>query len=381
VSRRVVITIPHLAPWGTEAQTLLLARALVEGGWTVRVCCFYGHDAGVLAAFRGVGAEVIEFGLRREDGLIRLLRRLRAELARERADVLHVQYLTPGLPALVAGRLAGVPRIYATVHQTGTGYGLRERFLMRAGTALCSTVFCVSGAVEESWFGSRSLLTEAMTSRPPRHCTLYNALAPEAGAAPAAGCAAVSRAACGLAGSTVVGVVGRLTPEKGHETLVAALPAIVACHPGARLLVVGSGPEESRLRAQAEALGVAAAVTWTGWRAPAELAALRAAMTVAVVPSTREGFGLAAAEAAAAGLPVVATAVGGLPEVVADGVTGLLVPAGDAGALARAIVRLLDDEGLRRRLGAGGRRLVAERFSYERYARLVGGVYNPGARG
>ncbi len=381
VRARVTITIPHLAPWGTEAQTLLLARALVAGGWGVRVCCFYGHDASVVGAFRSIGAEVALFGLRREDGLARLLRRLRAELAGERPDVLHVQYLTPGLPAVLAGRIARVPRVFATVHHAGTGYGLRERFLMRAGGRLCSAVFCVSRAVEESWFGSSVLLDEGLASRLPRHGTLYNALPPGSGSGFTGAVTQQSRNALGLEARKVIGVVGRLTREKGFETLLAAMPAIVARHPGVMLLVVGSGPEEARLRSQAAALGIAGAVTWAGLRPPDSLAALRSTMDVVVVPSISEGFGLAAAEASAAGLPVVASAVGGLPEVVETGVTGLLVPPSDAGALAGAVSRLLDDENLRRLLGEQGRRRVAGLFSYERYAQLVSAIYNPGGRG
>jgi glycosyltransferase involved in cell wall biosynthesis len=376
VSGRVLITIPHLAPWGTEAQTLLLARALVEGGREVRVCCFYGHDAGVVGEFREAGVAVSLLGLRREQGLAPLLRRLAAEISRERPDVLHAQYLTPGLPALLAGRWSRVPRVFATVHHCGAGFGARERLLMRVAAGLSATVFCVSRAVERSWFGSSTLFEAGMGRRPPRHCTLYNALAPAPAGAAAGGGQRALLAALGLGERGVVGVVGRLSREKGHDTLLAALPAIAARHPGAQLLVVGSGPEEARLRLRADALGVAGSVVWAGWRSRVELQALRGAMDVAVVPSTSEGFGLSAAEAAAAGLPVVATAVGGLPEVVDHGVTGLLVPAGDPAALAAAIGRLLEDEALRRSFGAAGRRVAAERFSYARYAGLVSAVYN-----
>jgi glycosyltransferase involved in cell wall biosynthesis len=124
--------------------------------------------------------------------------------------------------------------------------------------------------------------------------------------------------------------VGRLVPEKGFDVLIQA-----AAEAGVRVELVGSGDQEQELRALAARVG--AEVTFLGALAPAELAARYAAARVIAVPSRREGFGLVAAEAAAAGRAVIASAVGGLPSIVLEGVNGALVPAGDVGALARAL--------------------------------------------
>lgn len=366
---RVVVTIPHLAPWGTEAQTIQLVRALAGGGWAVTVCCFYGHEPGTVAALEEAGAAPVLFGMRREQGLGRLLARVRREVARVRPDVLHVQYLTPGLPPVLAGRLERVRTVFATVHHSGSGHGLRERLLLRAAARLSTACFCVSRAVEESWFGSSALFDPAAAGPPPRHATVYNAVR-EAQGTPGQleRLGGEACAALGLSGKRVVGAVGRLTREKGHETLLRALPAVLEAAPDAVLLVVGSGPEEGALRQLAVELGVAGNVVWAGWRPPRELPGIYAALAVAVVPSISEGFGLAAAEASAHGRPVVASCAGGLREVVEDGVSGILAAPGDAGALAAAISRLLGDPALARRLGEGGRSRVAGLFSVERFA-------------
>jgi glycosyltransferase involved in cell wall biosynthesis len=161
---------------------------------------------------------------------------------------------------------------------------------------------------------------------------------------------------------------GRLSPEKGVLELVEAAR-------GMNLVVAGDGPLRDRVP-QAR-----------GFVPPDELATLYARAAVVVCPSHREGFGVACLEAMAHGRPVVASAVGGLLDLVVDGETGLLVPPGDVAALRAAIERLLGDRELRRRLGEAGRLRAAERFSWdvvtrqtvELYARYAG--KNPGRSG
>jgi glycosyltransferase involved in cell wall biosynthesis len=159
----------------------------------------------------------------------------------------------------------------------------------------------------------------------------------------------------------VIGVVAQLIESKGHADLLRALPAVIAAEPGTRLACFGRGPLEARLRHQAAALGIADRVVFAGFRA--DLPRLLGALDLVVHPATAEGLGVALLEAAAARRPIVATAAGGVPEIVRDGETGLLVPPRDAVALARAIVRLLGDSALARSLGDAARDHVAARFS------------------
>ena len=174
----------------------------------------------------------------------------------------------------------------------------------------------------------------------------------------------------------IIGVVARLEPEKGHRHLIAAMPAILAAAPDAWLVIVGEGSEADALKAQAAALGTATArrVIFTGRRE--DISAVTADLTVAVVPSLREAQGISILEAMARRRPVVATEVGGIPEVITDGVDGLLVPPADPAGLAMAIGSLLRDPRLRERLGEAGYRTVAERFSIDAQVRRIESVYD-----
>jgi glycosyltransferase involved in cell wall biosynthesis len=176
----------------------------------------------------------------------------------------------------------------------------------------------------------------------------------------------------------IVGVVARLEPEKGHPTLLEAWRTIAAAVPDATLLVVGEGSQRAALEALAADLGVADRVVFTGRRD--DVPAVTAALDVAVLPSYREALGLTVLEAMALSRPVVASNVGGIPEMIEDGVTGLLVPPRDAGALAAAILRLLRDHPLADTLGRAGHDLVHESFCIELMVAAVEQIYDDGAR-
>jgi glycosyltransferase involved in cell wall biosynthesis len=180
------------------------------------------------------------------------------------------------------------------------------------------------------------------------------------------------------ADAPIVGVVARLEPEKGHPTLLEAWPAVRTAVPDARLLIVGEGSQRELLEVQAASLGLldgaAPAVVFTGRRD--DVPAVTAALDVAVLPSYREAQGLSILEAMALSRPVVASAVGGIPEMIDDGRTGLLVPPKDATALAGALTRLLRDPAEAERLGRAGHDLVHERFCVEQMVRAVETIYD-----
>jgi glycosyltransferase involved in cell wall biosynthesis len=214
------------------------------------------------------------------------------------------------------------------------------------------------------------------------------------------------------ADAPIVGVVARLEPEKGHPTLLDAWPAVIEAVPNAQLLVVGEGSQRDLLEAQAASLGLVGArarsagaafparesdahpritgmpqlasfsgardgapsVTFTGRRD--DVPAVTAALDVAVLPSYREAQGLSILEAMALSRPVVASAVGGIPEMIDDGRTGLLVPPREPAALAVAITRLLTDQAFAARIGRAGHDLVHERFCVEQMVRAVETIYD-----
>ena len=163
------------------------------------------------------------------------------------------------------------------------------------------------------------------------------------------------------ADALLLGVVGHLDVRKGQRDFLAAAARIAPDFSGARFLLVGDGGDAPALRDLAATLGIAERVIFAGFRT--DVPAVLAALDVFVMPSHAEGLCTAAVEAMMAGLPVVATSAGGLPEVVEDGQTGLLVPPGAPEALAGAAAKLLADADLRRRLGERGRQRALERFS------------------
>jgi glycosyltransferase involved in cell wall biosynthesis len=175
----------------------------------------------------------------------------------------------------------------------------------------------------------------------------------------------------------IVGVVARLEAEKGHRTLIDAWPDVLAAVPNAWLLVIGEGSERDALEAQAASLGVSERVVFTGRRE--DVPAVTAALDVAVLPSYREAQGLSVLEAMALSRPVVASNVGGIPEMIEDGVTGLLVPPNDCSALATAIVKLLTDHPYADMIAKRGHDLVHDRFCVELMVNSIESLYDEAA--
>ncbi|MBC8031408.1 MAG: glycosyltransferase family 4 protein [Pyrinomonadaceae bacterium] len=171
--------------------------------------------------------------------------------------------------------------------------------------------------------------------------------------------------------------VGRLSREKGHIDLLAAFKHLLEAHPdiSAKLIIVGDGPERGRLGAAARADRLAGRVVFTG-QISGDIQPYYAAADVFALPSHSEGSPNVLLEAMAANLPIVATAVGGVPEMVEDNESALLVPAGDMRAMAAAIKRVLDDEQLALRLTANASRLAAERYPPLAYARSLIEIYS-----
>jgi glycosyltransferase involved in cell wall biosynthesis len=180
------------------------------------------------------------------------------------------------------------------------------------------------------------------------------------------------------ADAEIVGAVGRLELEKGHPTLLEAWPLVLERVPCAYLLIVGEGSRLDALHQIARDHGVERHVIFTGRRD--DIPAVTAAFDVAVLPSYREAQGLTILEAMALSRPVVASDVGGIPEMIEDGVNGLLVPPHDPPALADAIVRLLTDHPLADMIGRAGHDTVHDRFCVQLMVNAVQALYDEGAR-
>lgn len=285
-----------------------------------------------------------------------MVRRLAAALAPLAPDIVHTHLLHADLYGISAAHVLRPggrrPRVVSSRHNDDD---FRRRASLRALNRRLwrwtDRGIAISDAV-------RRFCIEVEGARPDQIETIHYGLQP-----PGADIETLRRAAragLGLApDEVIVGFVGRLIPQKGLTIALAAFASIVRAHPQARLVIVGDGPERAALERQAQPLGQQ--VRFLGWRDDA--AALMPAFDVFVMPSLWEGFGLVLLEAMAACLPVVASAVSAIPEVVADGETGLLAPARDVPALARQLEVLLGDATLRRHMGLLGRDRLETHFS------------------
>jgi glycosyltransferase involved in cell wall biosynthesis len=175
------------------------------------------------------------------------------------------------------------------------------------------------------------------------------------------------------ADARVIGAIAQLIPRKGHATLLRAFAEVVRRELDVWLVIFGRGPREAALRRWAAELSVAERVVFAGHRD--DLPTLLPGLDVLVHAAAREGLGVAVLEAMAAGVPVVASRVGGVPDIIDDGITGLLVSPGDSAAIASAVERLLGDAALRRSLAERGRQRVETAYSIARMARAYHSLY------
>lgn len=172
-----------------------------------------------------------------------------------------------------------------------------------------------------------------------------------------------------------VGAVARLSPEKGFEHLLRAVAALDTRGVTVDVLLAGDGPSRPALEALAAELRIAERVAFAGEVAHDEVPGVLQRLDVFAMPSTWEGFGVGALEASAMELPVVASDIHGIPDVVVDGETGILVPARDTGAIASAIARLAGDPTVRRAMGAAGRAFVERHYRWQDNAALMEALY------
>jgi glycosyltransferase involved in cell wall biosynthesis len=287
-------------------------------------------------------------------------RRLASLLARERCAMVHFHTARAHAMAAFLGAARGTQRVVTR----------RMDYLLRGGWYTRRLYNHEVQAVVAISEGVRAALIASGVD-PARIVVVPSGVEPDAFAVDAVARAA-ARARYGLADDVCALVaVGALETRKGHAVLLDALAALR--DPRVRLLCAGEGGERDALVARTAALGLGDVVDWLG--RVDDVAGVLAAADVAVMPSRQEGLGVAVLEAMAAGLPVIASRVGGLPEAVVDRETGLLVPPADTETLAAAIARLAADAAARARLGAAGARRVRERFTMAGMAAKTLDVY------
>ena len=384
---RVLHIITRLDRGGSADNTLLSCIGQRRRGHHVALASGWGltEESPLRSQAESEGVELIRIPslVRAVDPLKDLgaLRACRRLIREGRYDLVHTHTSKAGILGRLAARRAGGCRVVHTPH----GHVFYGYF-----GPLKTRLFIWAERLMARWTDAIVTLTDREAEehlalgigRPPQFVTIFSGIPPPQAKA-RNGADPTRRRALGLpAEGALIGSVGRLDPVKGHDLLIRAFAALQARQPGARLVLIGEGERRGACEALARELGAAGKVSFLGWRE--DVAELLAELDLFVFPSRNEGMGRAAVEAMAAGLAVVATRTGGLPDVVREGRTGLLVPPDDPGALSAAIERLLSRPEERRAMGEAGREL-AQAYSAEQMCEKIEALYQrllaPTARG
>lgn len=345
---------------GPERQMLGLARALPD---TVRTTFMCFPEGGRHAAFlnqvrsHGYPAFALTTDFPR---IVTAVRELTSLLHVTACNVLLCHGYKANILGRMAARWAGIPAL--AVSRGWTGECRRVRFyewLDRRHLRLMDHVVCVSA-------GQAAKVRQWCGVPPSRLSVIRNSARLAAFENQSSNAASRLRAFFPTEIKQVVLAAGRLSPEKGFDVLVRASAAICRDNPQAGIVLFGEGPMRPELERQVKTAGLSHRVLLPGFRT--DLDSLIAAADVVVLPSYTEGLPNVALEASAAGVPVVATSVGGTPEAVIDGETGFLVEPGQPEAIANRVCELLRDAGLRERLGKAGAERMRAHFTFEAQA-------------
>jgi lipopolysaccharide/colanic/teichoic acid biosynthesis glycosyltransferase/glycosyltransferase involved in cell wall biosynthesis len=300
--------------------------------------------------------------------LIALYRLMR----QERPQIVHTHASKPGMLGRVAARLAGVPVVVHTFHghilhgYYGSLMSWLLRRMERMLARLSDRIIAVSEQVKHDLVRYGVAQPEKIRVIP-----LGLELDPFLDSDVHRG---ALRGELKIASDVpLVGIVGRIFPIKNHRLFLEAAAQVAGKLPATRFVVVGDGTLRSEIEALARQLGLEQRVTFTGWRR--DLPRVYADLDVLVVSSDNEGTPVSAIEAMASGCPVVATRVGGLPDLVEDGKVGYLVAPRDADAMADSIVGLLSDRERARQMGRSARESVRDRYRAERLCRDIEALY------
>ncbi|HEY3067286.1 MAG TPA: glycosyltransferase family 4 protein [Methylomirabilota bacterium] len=299
------------------------------------------------------------------------LRALVDVFRRERPALVQSHGARSNVYTKVAARLARVPVVVCTVHNSLFDYdvsGWRRRAYVlaeRLTSPLADAIVAVSGAIAAD-------LTRRYRIRGSRIVVVHNGIDADAFVPRRARPSVLAELAL-EEGDRIIGLAGRMTPQKGHEFLLEAVARLRPRLPRVRCVLAGDGPLRAELESRAAALGIAACCRFLGART--DVADVLSAVEVVTLPSRSEGLPFALLEAMTLGKPVVASTVGGNPEVVEDGRTGLLVPPADAAALADAIARLLEHPHEAAAMGERGRVRVRDHFTLTRTTRAIEDLY------
>jgi glycosyltransferase involved in cell wall biosynthesis len=351
----IAFVMPRFEPGGTERQMIELVRRLDPSRWQVHIACFEKRGAWFDRA-ANAAASVTEFPVTsfRTPAVLGHLRAFGRWCRANQISVVHTTDLYANIFGLPGAALARVPVRIANRREINPDKTAAQIAAQRAAYG------CAHKIVANSQTAARRLLSERVP--PGKVMVVPNGVAVEP---------CPSRTPRGPLRRAVT--VANLRREKGHDVLLDAAALVIRSFPDARFEIVGGGPARDALVARAEALGVSHAVSFLGHRddVPARLADA----DLFVLPSRSEACPNAVLEAMAAALPIVASRVGGIPELVVDNRSGLLVDPDNPRALADGICRLMSEPSLGARIGQAGHAVARSRYSFERMVAAFETIY------
>jgi glycosyltransferase involved in cell wall biosynthesis len=367
---RLTHVVESLERGGLERMVVDLARHQAAEGHAVQVLCLF--RLGLLAA-ELAGAGIPVTSLDKRDGLdLAAIRALRAQVMAHAAHVVHTH--NPVAHYYTAAALRGRVRMVNTRHGMGNRpFSVRREVIYRLSLRRTASVATVCESARRNFVRHRIIPARKAVVIP--NGIRVDDFAPQAPAARAAALTRLGLPADGL----YVGTVGRLNPVKDHAMLLRAFARLRGDFAGARLVLVGDGVTRAALEGLARELGLGEAVRFCGDRG--DVRDLLPGFDVFALSSLSEGYSIALLEASACALPIVATDVGGNREIVADGVTGIVVPAANPDTFAAALARLAADPALRRRMGDAARSWARDHGTVAAMARRYLALYRNGAPG
>jgi glycosyltransferase involved in cell wall biosynthesis len=358
---KVIHMVEDLKIGGLERIIASIVKNLDRTRYETKVWCL-AEGGQIAEEIIEKGVEVKTLGMRSYYNLINIII-LSWLLKKEKVTILH----THGYFASTFGRLAAIlirlPVVITHIHSTYYIYSRRNLIIERFLSQFTDAIVCISQAVKK-------FVTDFEDIQGNKVHVIYNGVE-----TPDLSEGKLDRVSFNISGDDIVAItVASLAPHKGHKVLIDAMKIVSSDCRRLRLLIVGDGPLRNDLLSYTEELQLSSLILFAGQRT--DVYSLLRLSDVFVLPSLeREGLGIALIEAMASGLPVIGTRLGGIPEVIEEGVTGLLCVPGDSIELADAMKKLISDSTLREKMGHAGRKIYEEKFTVEGMIRNIESLY------
>lgn len=357
----ILILSTHFNTGGITSYILTLAQGLSRKGHNVYVATSGGNMVAELVA---AGVKHVSYDIKTKSEvspkIFLALPKISRFIKEKKIDVIHAHTRVTQVTAAMLCRLTGTPYV-TTCH----GF-YKKRLSRKLFPCWGAETVAISEAVRDYLIRDYRLADSKV-------CLIHAGVNPHMFLQVDEGVKRQRRQQYNLGGEPLIGIIARLTEEKGHRFLIEAMKQIVKEIYNAHLLIVGRGRIEKDLKEAVDLAGLNNCIHF--YPVVNQTTEILPLLDVFVLPSLDEGFGLSILEAQAAGLPVVASRVGGVPDLIKDGETGILVAHQDIDGLAKAVIEILKDKKRAKELGSNARRFVEEEFSVGQFVEKTLGVY------